>query len=196
MALPDVSFNGRVGPGLRRETTLLAVFSRTRPMHLAALPAAALLAACRETRTRRSGPGGQNRNKVETAVVLTHVPTGLVAEAAERRSLAENRRVALARLRLALAIGTRQPPEADGPTMLWRCRTRGRRLIIAASHDDYPALLAEALDRLKASGWRVTPAAEPLGVSATQLAGLIRKSKAAWTALNERRAAAGLRRLS
>ena len=39
-----------------------------------------LLRVCDETRTRRSGPGGQHRNKVETAVVLLHKPTGVTAE--------------------------------------------------------------------------------------------------------------------
>ena len=73
-------------------------------MHPAALPDDDLLSICNETRTRRGGPGGQHRNKVETAVVLQHRPTGLNAEANERRSQADNRRVALQRLRLRLAI--------------------------------------------------------------------------------------------
>ena len=49
--------------------------------HPAAHDLERLLADCDVRFTRRSGPGGQNRNKVETAVVLTHRPTGLVAEA-------------------------------------------------------------------------------------------------------------------
>lgn len=165
-------------------------------MHPAALPAADLLGACHETRTRRGGPGGQHRNKVETAVVLTHVPSGMVAKASERRSQAENRRVALTRLRISLAIGLRRPADDAGPTALWRSRTRAHRLIVAATHVDYPALLAEAFDRLEEAGWRVAPAAARLGVSATQLTGLARKSRAAWTALNQRRVAVGLPRLS
>ncbi|HYW80276.1 MAG TPA: peptide chain release factor-like protein, partial [Thermoguttaceae bacterium] len=77
------------------------------PVHPAALPADALFEQCDMRRLRRSGPGGQHRNKVETAVVLTHRPTGISAEANERRSQAQNRNVAIARLRMNLALGIR-----------------------------------------------------------------------------------------
>lgn len=159
-------------------------------MHPAALPVDELLRQTRETHTRRTGPGGQHRNKTQTAVVLVHVPTGVVAEASERRSQAENRRVALRRLRDRLAVEQRCPASA-GPSPLWAARTRGRRLEISVDHDDFPALVAEAFDQLAAHGMRMADAAERLGVTATQLANLFRRDAAAWTALNRRRADVG-----
>jgi protein subunit release factor B len=51
---------------------------------------------------RSRGPGGQRKNKVETAVRLRHLPSGLTVVATEHRSQAENRRVAFERLRRRL----------------------------------------------------------------------------------------------
>lgn len=152
-------------------------------MHPAALPSDALLAQCRETRTKRSGPGGQHRNKTETAVVLTHPPTGLTAEASERRSQAENRRMALWRLRLRLALEHRLPPDPGGPSTLWKARSRGGRLTVSPEHEDYPPLVAEALDRVVAVRGDASSAATQLGVTATQLVRLFKKQPAAWTTL-------------
>jgi hypothetical protein len=161
-------------------------------MHPAALPDEALLDACRETRTKRGGPGGQHRNKTETAVVLVHVPTGIVSEASERRSQHENRGVALKRLRLRLALEHRSQSKPSAPSALWRSRSRGRRLVISVEHGEYSALLAEALDHLQAAGADASVAAESLGVSTTQLVRLFQKSPAAWVAFNSLRAACGL----
>ncbi|MEE9162536.1 MAG: peptide chain release factor-like protein [Candidatus Neomarinimicrobiota bacterium] len=48
---------------------------------------------------RASGPGGQHRNKTESAVRVTHLPTGVTARASESRSQYRNRVVAMQRLR-------------------------------------------------------------------------------------------------
>jgi protein subunit release factor B len=51
---------------------------------------------------RSRGPGGQRKNKVETAVRLKHLPSGMTVVATEHRSQAENRRLAFERLRKRL----------------------------------------------------------------------------------------------
>ena len=160
--------------------------------HPALIPSERLLTDCEVSFTRRSGPGGQNRNKVETAAILRHRPTGMKAEANERRSQAENRRLALFRLRVNLALGIRSATPPAPPPAVWTDRCRGGRLSINPRHDDFPALLAIALDMLHARGWNVPEAAETLACTASQLLKLVREEPRAWRLLNEGRQARGL----
>jgi protein subunit release factor B len=51
---------------------------------------------------RSSGPGGQRKNKTETAVRLKHLPSGITVIATEHRSQAQNLNLAFERLRRRL----------------------------------------------------------------------------------------------
>ncbi len=75
----------------------------------AALSDEALLLECDVDVFTGSGPGGQHRNKTESAVRLMHRPTGLSVSATERRSQYQNRQEALARLREKLVARSVRP---------------------------------------------------------------------------------------
>ena len=64
---------------------------------------------------RSSGPGGQRKNKVETAVRLKHLPSGMTVVATEHRSQADNRKLAFERLRDRL-IKLNRPRKRRIPT--------------------------------------------------------------------------------
>lgn len=162
--------------------------------HPASLTDAQLLSACDSTRTRRSGPGGQNRNKVETAVILDHRPTGLRSEANERRSQAENLREALFRLRVHLAIEVRKP-RFDGPSALWNARLRDGRIAVNPGHTDFPTLLAEALDVLTLEQFDVKSAADVLGCTSSQLVKFLKLEPRALALANRERQRQGARPL-
>jgi protein subunit release factor B len=66
---------------------------------------------------RSRGPGGQRKNKVETAVRIRHLPSGITVVATEYRSQSDNRRLALERLRERL-IKLNQPRRRRIPTSL------------------------------------------------------------------------------
>jgi len=165
-------------------------------MHPSALPDDKLLEDCTSRRLRRSGPGGQHRNKVETAVQLLHRPSGVAAEANERRSQAENRAVALRRLRVNLALEVRTPLADDkAPSPLWQSRCRGGRIVVATDHADFPPLVAEALDTIAGRDANVKQAAERLGCTASQLVKFLAKEPRALGLVNNWRGERGLKTL-
>ena len=52
---------------------------------------------------RSKGPGGQRKNKTETAVRLKHLPSGITVVATEHRTQSQNLKQAFERLRVRLA---------------------------------------------------------------------------------------------
>jgi hypothetical protein len=167
--------------------------------HPAQLDAALLLRACDRTHARTGGPGGQNRNKVQTGVVLVHGATGIAARAGERRSIGENLPVALRRLRLNLAVLVRCPvPAGEARSELWlrRCPQTGKnagRIVLNVAHDDFPAMLATSLDVLWACNLDAGQAAARLVCTPSQLVKLWKDHMPALLWVNGQREARGMR---
>ncbi len=149
---------------------------------------------CKWRFARRSGPGGQHRNKVESAAIVEHTPTGIAAEANERRSQADNRAVALWRLRVKLALAVRNVAEVT-PGPAWQSHLQRGKIQVADSHVDLPAMLAELLDRLATNDWEISAAADWLGVSKSQVVKFLAQTPVALALVNERRAKRGMSRL-
>lgn len=165
-------------------------------IHPAELDDEALRSQCDVTTTRRSGPGGQHRNKVETAVVIVHRTTGVRAEANERRSQHQNAVVAWQRLRIQLATQVRmQREEGEIRSGVWLRRMKGGVSKVNPENAGFPALLALALDTIYAADLRMSDAASALQVTASQLTRLIALAPTALTELNRLRKERGLRAL-
>jgi len=167
------------------------------PPHPATIDVDELLEQCDLELGRRRGPGGQHRAAVASGVHLLHRPTGIEAQATERRSPAVNRSRAIKRLRLRLAVKVRTIPPRSGfrPSELWQRRRQGTRIAVNPEHADYPALLAEALDLVVVRRWDLAGAAGLLGVTMSQLSRLLRQHPPAFSKVNEGRASVGLARL-
>lgn len=171
------------------------------PPHPAVLTDEDLLVNCELRTQRRSGPGGQHRNKTSSGVFLSYATLGIVAEATERRSQAANRRVALTRLRyaLALAVRTRSPLDGEQPvdereTEL-RARLYGKSLRLSDRNDAKPGVLAMLLNDLHAAGGQPSLVAPRWATTSSGMVRLLKSHHPAFELVNRIRMHHGRRPL-
>ncbi len=147
----------------------------------------ALLAQCDVHVYKASGPGGQHRNKVSSAVRLRHRPTGTTVHGDDSRSQHENKRLAIRRLRMNIACRLRRAVAAGAgpPAVVGEClfapRGRGpqakRRLQIGRKDQRFWHVAAFLLDALEASEGRLAEAAEMLGVGTSNFVGVLQSDR-------------------
>jgi hypothetical protein len=153
-----------------------------------------LLAECEVHTYRASGPGGQKRNKVESAVRIRHLPTGVTAIAEESRSQLENRPLALRRLREAIAIRVRSSidlADFQPPTEFRAALSAGGRIRVTAKNPNYPIAVATVLDVFNVCSGRVSDAGKALGLSTHHLTQFLAEHPRVWQEANRIRAQHG-----
>jgi hypothetical protein len=138
----------------------------------------ALIAQCEVDRYRASGPGGQHRNKTESAVRLRHKPSGVSAIGEDSRSQAENKLHAVRRLRAAIALEVREPVALDGyaPSPRLAALVAGGTAPLGAKTrltGDYWAAIAELLDLLVAGDLEIGTTAQRLGITTGAMSKLL-----------------------
>ncbi len=153
---------------------------------------AALLADCNVDIYKSSGPGGQHRNKVCSAVRLRHKPTGVISHGDESRSQHDNKQAALRRLRMNIACQVRRPLAADAPILpvVTDCIRRLRkadpqsppRLTIGVRDRRFWQVAAFLLDVLDSYGAGMGESAKRLGITTSNLGRILRSERHLFTA--------------
>ena len=147
----------------------------------------ALLRMCRQECYRASGPGGQHRNKTDSAVRLSIRDGGVMASCEEHRSQHRNRTEALRRLRINIALQQRVTITADKDAMRWPGEWK-----LGRKDRRYAGFLAHMLDVMAHHQWAVGLSADALGISTGKLVRALSRDPAAWNAVNQERAKIGL----
>lgn len=173
-----------------------------------AMDDARLLADCDIHIYKASGPGGQHRNKVSSAVRLRHRPTGLSATANDSRSQHSNKTLALTRLRMNLAMRLREPLDPAGiaslellppelrevvflPKKAPPGGAAGHRLEIGRKDQRFWAVAARLLDLLDGAAGRLAPVAAAMDITTGNLTRVLECDRHLLAAAQEVRKAHG-----
>ena len=157
----------------------------------------ALAAQCEVDRYRASGPGGQHRNKTESAVRVRHAASGLSAIAEESRAQHENKVRALKRLREHVAIDLRAAAAVAPSARLAALVAGGTAPLGERTREkpEYLIAIAELLDIFVDAGAEVAACAQRLGVTTGAMSKLLMHDERVARAVNRMRHARGLRPL-
>ena len=160
----------------------------------------ALIAQCEVDRYRASGPGGQHRNKTDSAVRLRHRLTGVTAIGEDSRSQVENKVHAVRRLRQNLALEVREPVTLDGftPSPRLAAFVAGGTAPLGARTrltGEYWAAIGELLDLLVAGELEIGTTAQRLGITTGAMSKLLLHDDAVARTVNDLRRARGMRPL-
>src|SRR5215212_220776 len=150
-----------------------------------------LLAECDVDTYRGPGPGGQKRNKTDSAVRLRHRPTGMIVIAGESRSQHENRTRALKRLREALALRIRHAVTDATPDAIRACIDKSGRLNVGRRDARYLPAAGALLDLLVAHEGSVGDVAKGLGLTTGNVSGFLTGDGDVMTEANRIRTAFG-----
>ena len=160
----------------------------------------ALIAQCEVDRYRASGPGGQHRNKTESAVRLRHKLTGVSAIGEDSRSQSENKLHAVRRLRSSIALEVREPVRLDGfaPSARLAAFVKAGTAPLGAKTKltgEYWAAIGELLDLLVSGELEIGTTAQRLGITTGALSKLLLHDEQVARVVNDLRRARGMRPL-
>lgn len=166
-------------------------------LHPCELHETLLLGECRVETYRASGPGGQKRNKTSSAVRITHVPTGTWATGADSRSQHDNRRHALRRLRLQLALQVRRELPPSAPLPLWWAEVidSDGRLTVGPRSARYYSTVAHIFDVLEEMRGSLADASSCLRITTANLVDFLASDAHLWAAIQRLRQVHGLKPL-
>ncbi|HUU84304.1 MAG TPA: peptide chain release factor-like protein [Phycisphaerae bacterium] len=156
----------------------------------------ALLARCEVHTYKASGPGGQKRNKTDSAVRLHLTGTGLMVRATESRSQHENRARAVRRMRQAIALELRHTLDREHyrPGDVARsCLTRRSQLQVGQRDARYHLVVGEVLDVIAACDARLSEAAALIGITTANLTTFLRKDPKLLNSVNRMRRKRGMK---